>query len=70
MGRRLGVPERLLTSGRWQAVRSRSQPTKGDIQMARDSDEFAIERYRYLLRTAPPEEIERCLLYTSDAADE
>jgi hypothetical protein len=27
--------------------------------MARDSDEVAIERYRYLLRTAPPEEIER-----------
>ena len=27
--------------------------------MARDSDELAIERYRYLLRTAPPEEIER-----------
>jgi hypothetical protein len=27
--------------------------------MARDSDEIAIERYRYLLRTAPPEEIER-----------
>jgi hypothetical protein len=29
------------------------------MQMARDSDELAIERYRYLLRTAPPEEIER-----------
>jgi hypothetical protein len=27
--------------------------------MARDPDEIAIERYRYLLRTAPPEEIER-----------
>jgi hypothetical protein len=27
--------------------------------MARDQDEIAIERYRYLLRTAPPEEIER-----------
>ena len=27
--------------------------------MARDSDELAIDRYRYLLRTAPPEEIER-----------
>jgi hypothetical protein len=27
--------------------------------MTRDQDEIAIERYRYLLRTAPPEEIER-----------
>jgi hypothetical protein len=27
--------------------------------MARDPDDIAIERYRYLLRTAPPEEIER-----------
>jgi len=27
--------------------------------MARDPDEIAIERYRYLLRTAPPDEIER-----------
>ena len=27
--------------------------------MARDSDELAIERYRYLLRTAPPDDIER-----------
>jgi hypothetical protein len=27
--------------------------------MSRDQDEIAIERYRYLLRTAPPEEIER-----------
>jgi hypothetical protein len=27
--------------------------------MARDSDDIAIERYRYLLRTAPAEEIER-----------
>jgi hypothetical protein len=27
--------------------------------MARNPDEIAIERYRYLLRTAPPEEIER-----------
>lgn len=27
--------------------------------MARDPDEIAIERYRYLLRTAPPEDIER-----------
>jgi hypothetical protein len=27
--------------------------------MTRDPDELAIERYRYLLRTAPPEEIER-----------
>jgi hypothetical protein len=27
--------------------------------MARDADEIAIERYRYLLRTAPPEEIEK-----------
>ena len=33
--------------------------SKEDTQMARDSDELAIERYRYLLRTAPPEEIER-----------
>ena len=32
---------------------------KGDQHMARNSDELAIERYRYLLRTAPPEEIER-----------
>ena len=59
MGRWLDVPERLLTSPRWLAVRSGSQSTKGDTQMARDSDELAIERYRYLLRTAPPEEIER-----------
>lgn len=27
--------------------------------MARNPDDIAIERYRYLLRTAPPEEIER-----------
>jgi hypothetical protein len=27
--------------------------------MSRSSDDIAIERYRYLLRTAPPEEIER-----------
>jgi len=27
--------------------------------MARDADEIAIERYSYLLRTAPPEQIER-----------
>src|SRR5215210_5071429 len=27
--------------------------------MARNPDEIAIERYRYLLRTAPPEEIEK-----------
>jgi hypothetical protein len=27
--------------------------------MPRDTDEIAIERYRYLLRTAPPQEIER-----------
>jgi hypothetical protein len=27
--------------------------------MARDPDEIAIERYRYLLRTAPPQDIER-----------
>ena len=27
--------------------------------MARNQDDIAIERYRYLLRTAPPEEIER-----------
>jgi hypothetical protein len=32
---------------------------RGDPHMARDPDETAIERYRYLLRTAPPEEIER-----------
>jgi hypothetical protein len=54
------VPERLLTSRRWLAVRSEeTNASKGDTQMARDSDDVAIERYRYLLRTAPPEEIER-----------
>ena len=37
----------------------RAKSTKGTRKMARDSDELAIERYRYLLRTAPPEEIER-----------
>ena len=28
-------------------------------------DERAIARYEYMLKTAPPEEIENCLLYTS-----
>jgi hypothetical protein len=53
------VPERLLTFGGGWLYAPESQSIKGDIQMARDPDELAIERYRYLLRTAPPEEIER-----------
>ena len=59
MGRRLAVPQRLLTpDGGWLYAPG-NESTQGDTQMARDSDELAIERYRYLLRTAPPEEIER-----------
>src|SRR5215212_6132985 len=36
-----------------------SAQTTRETLMARDTDEVAIERYRYLLRTAPPEEIEK-----------
>ena len=59
MGRRLGMPERLLTPDDGWLYAPGNQSSKGDTQIARDSDEVAIERYRYLLRTAPPEEIER-----------
>ena len=59
MGRRLGVPERLLTPDDGWLYAPGEPIEQGDTQMARDSDEVAIERYRYLLRTAPPEEIER-----------
>ncbi len=59
MGRWLAVSQRLLTpDGGWLYAPG-NESSKGDTQMARDSDELAIERYRYLLRTAPPEEIER-----------
>ena len=59
MGRWLAVSQRLLTPKAGWLYAQGNQSSKGDTQMARDSDELAIERYRYLLRTAPPEEIER-----------
>ncbi len=35
------------------------QPTRANRSAARTDDEIAVERYRYLLRTAPPETIEQ-----------
>ena len=56
LDRLLGRPERDRRS--WdrgqQAARPAQRPAAG-----RDPDDVAIERYRYLLRTAPPEQLEQ-----------
>ena len=42
-----------------QAPQYGQAPQQGGPQAGRSDDEIAVERYRYLLRTAPPETIEQ-----------
>jgi hypothetical protein len=50
----MGFFDRLFGSNRDEAPEQRPEPRRD----GRSDDEIAVERYRYLLRTAPPETIE------------
>lgn len=53
----MGLLDRLLGRDRADGPQPRHQPQHG--QPVVSDDERAVERYRYLLATAPPEQIER-----------
>jgi hypothetical protein len=56
LDRLLGRDEQSRTRPAWNAPHQRQQPPQG---RPRTDDETAIERYRYLLRTAPPDQVEQ-----------
>jgi hypothetical protein len=55
----MGFLDRLLGRETPQRQPQRSAPQPTDARTPVDSDEAAIERYRYLLRTAPPDALEQ-----------
>ncbi|MBD8660087.1 hypothetical protein IFT72_07770 [Frigoribacterium sp. CFBP 8754] len=55
----MGFLDRLLGRDDEAAGQQAQAPAPGGRAPARSDDEIAVERYRYLLRTAPPETIEQ-----------
>jgi hypothetical protein len=55
----MGFLDRLFGRREESRAQPAAPPSRGDWEQPPDADEQALQRYRYMLRTAPPETIEQ-----------